>query len=310
MKTILKSITLFTAVALFAGCNKAENKTVDFVSFTNAKYTVTETSPSIKIPVYLESMSGKEISTTVTFEIVGGTAVEGVDYTLPAETKAGVLNISTDPAKCDSIEVRPIDMSGVITKNTTIQFKLTAAVKDGVELGNTSVCTLTIIDVDGGLNLLVGNWSGYKDSVGFDFELALMDESNDTDKEALAYYPEANIKLLEGFTFKDASGNAWEALCDVYAKYNEETSELWIFPEQVFDGGNFGEPYGVMYVAVDADATVSGTPTNVVFAITDDVMTLTTVCGAYLYKYDDDDNLVYTQMWCGALPMGLELRKQ
>ena len=307
MKTILKSISLLALVAGLASCNnvaKFEDGASDgisaFVSFSGKSYSVKENAGSVKIPVNIVTMSNKEFTTAITYSITGGDAVEGVDYTMP--NKTGVITISTNPEKCDSIEVCPIDMSGTLTKNTTIEFTLGEAVDNGVEVGGTTKCKLTIIDIDGGINLMVGNWAGGDGTVSFDFNLELVAD----DDEALADFPDANMRIATGMQFKDKSGNSWDSQIPVYCQFNDDKNELWIFPEQVFDAGNFGDPYGVLYIAIDVKATIQGTPTNVEWAINGDVMTLKEEAGGFLYTEEGKCN----GLWVGAIPAGLELRKQ
>ena len=156
-----KSIIIFLSLAILGvtSCSqKMDFKTESFVSFSSKKYTVKEDAGEIKIPVSI--FSDKTLSTTVTYTITSGEkfAKPGEDYTLEG---TGVLNITNAEGEIsDSIVIKPVAKVGEIQGNKNIEIVLGEVTEDGLYKGATSTCTVTIIDVDGGINLLVGNWTG------------------------------------------------------------------------------------------------------------------------------------------------------
>lgn len=302
MKNIYKPLVLLTLVAGLASCNNvAEFETAPFVSFSGKAYSVKEDAGEIKIPVILTASS--PMKTKVTYQITGGDAIEGKHYTMP--DSLGVITVSTDPAQSDSIVVCPIDSTGVFTKNKTIQFTLQTVTEDGVYLGNTSSCQLTIIDVDGGLNLLVGHWAGSDmltdgDPGAIEFDLELCEEGESES------YPDANVKIPAGsFAVTDALGQNWKSQIPLYLFFDDQKSELQLYPGQMFASGNF-EGMGVLYISLDVKTTLQGVDSQpVIFKINDEVMTLADV--VYCALWDDSGFSGYA---CGTFLANGEIRKQ
>ncbi len=304
MKTLYKIITIGALALGLASCsNVAEFHTADYVTFASASYTVKEDAGEIKIPVNIHS--DKTISTTVTYTIASGEgyAVPGTDYTLDG---AGVLNISNEEgAVCDSIVIRPIPQIGVLQGNKSILITLGEVTDDGIYKGSTSECVVTILDTDGGLSLLVGTWTGTdittsRNPGAVSWSIATVAD----DDEGLEDFPSANAKIQAGSTFTDAVGNEWEAQADIYAFYDESDNTFNIYPAQIFDAGNFGGDYGVLYVSFDVAATVNGTDTPVTFMVEDGTLTLSS--NAYFVLWNSSG--VYTAN-CGAFLAGAKIVK-
>ncbi len=303
-----KSILLLSLCLLgFASCsNKMEFKTADYVTFSSNKYTVKEDAGQIKIPV--DIFSNRTIHTTVTYTVTKGDgfAVPGEDYTIDG---TGVLNITNAKDEVsDSIVIKPVSKVGELQGNKTIEIVLNEVTEDGLYKGSTSTCTVKIIDIDGGVNLIVGNWTGTglesnNNPASLDLTFDVVEEGD----EALELYPTANLKILSGSKMLDPVGNTWTTGVDLYAYFDEETSELHIFPHQCFEGGNFGDPVGVAYAAIDVKATLQGTDTDVVFYVEDGVMTLSD--DVYFALYAGADGTDYTGYVCGYIKAGAEVVK-
>lgn len=301
MKTIIRALSVVALAAALVSCGspKAEFITASFVSFSGTKYTVKESATEFKVPVNL--VSDKTLETTVTYQITGGSAIVGKHYTLP--DASGVLHISNDPAKCDSIVICPIDSTGVLTKNKTIEITLGEVTADGIYMGNATKCTVTIIDVDGGISLLVGDWTGTdlatsNKPASFEFSIETTDPTED--------YPEANVKIPLGMTVVDAYTNSWTSQRDIYAKFDEDTSELIIFPHQVLDAGNFGDEIGVLNIALDSEAAMRGTSEDpVVLSVNEGVLSFKAV--TYFALYDEEGN--WPGYTCGSIKANEEIRK-
>ena len=303
MKNIYKPLVLLTLVAGLASCNNvAEFETESFVSFSGKAYSVKEDAGEIKIPVILTASS--PMTTTVAYQITGGDAIENKHFTMPNRT--GVITVSTDPAQSDSIVVCPIDSTGIFTKNKTIQFTLQTVNAEGVFLGNTSTCQITIIDVDAGLNLLVGHWAGSdmqtsKNPGAIEFDLELCEEGESED------FPNANVKMpKETLILTDPMGNTWGNQVDLFLFFDDSKSELQLYPGQVFDAGNFGDGVGVLYISLDLKTTLQGVDEQpVVFKVNEEVLTLAD--DVYCALWDDSG---FSGRTCGAIFANGEIRKQ
>lgn len=300
MKTIIRTISILVLAAAAIACGSPETEFISasFISFSGAKYTVKENAPEIKIPVNL--ISDKILETTVTYQVTGGNAVVGEHYTMP--NASGVLNVSNDPAKCDSIVICPIDHSGELTKNKTVELTLGEITADGIYMGGTSKCTVVIIDIDGGVNLLVGNWTGSDlassgKAVSIEFSLDTCEPTED--------YPEANVVIPAGMSLTDPVGNTWDSKVDIYAFFDDDKSELRIYPIQVFAGGNFGDDVGVLYVSMDLQSTMQGTEEPVILTVNDGVLTFKD--NTYIALWAENGS--FSGYSCGYITAGGEIRK-
>lgn len=305
MKTLYKAFVAGAVALGLSSCsNKAEFHTADYVNFSNLTYTVKEDAGELKIPVTLHS--GRTFSTTVTYTVASGDgyAVPGVDYTIEGD---GVLTISNEKgAVCDSIVIKPIAQKGVLQGNKTIAISIGQVTEDGVFKGAIDNCTVTIIDVDGGINLLAGSWTGTdiatsKNAGSVSWQIALVSDGD----SGLEDYPTANVKILAGAEIIDAIGNDWSSQLDIYARYDDSDNTLHIFPQQIFDGGNFGGELGVLYVALDTKATLQGGSEDVVFAVEDGVLTLQTQTYFALY----DSSMTWSGYTCGYYLAGAKIVK-
>lgn len=299
MKSVYKIVCALALVGGLVSCGKAEFHTVDFVSFSNSRFTVKDDGSVLKVPVIL--LSDKSIQTTVTYTITPINAVAGEDYTL--ETNTGVLTVSSDAKeKSDSIVIRTINKVGELQGNKKFSIVLNAVTADGIQLGATSTCTITIIDVDGGINLLMGDWLGSglatsKNAADISWTLAEVSESD----PGLEDFPEANIKIAAASKLKDPIGNEWSYQVDVYAFYNEDNSTLNIYPDQVFDAGNFGGDVGVLYIGMCND-----TDTDVVLNVEEGILTFTT--DVWMQLYNEDGSM--SNYSCGKILSGGQIVKQ
>lgn len=149
---------LFSLVA----CNhKAEYKTESFVAFGSSTVSVSEDAGSIEIPVYAYAKNGDyafpradAAKTTVTFEVVPGTAVEGKNYTI--EPANGVLTFDGTTSE-QKIVVKVVDHDGVIDPAVNFSIRITSA-SDGFTLGGLREVRVDIQDADNPLAYLYGTY--------------------------------------------------------------------------------------------------------------------------------------------------------
>ena len=135
-------------------------------------------------------------------------------------------------------------------------------------------------------------------AIEFDLELCEEGESED--------YPDANVKIpAGGFAVTDALGQNWESLVPLYLFFDDQKSELQLYPEQWFSGGNF-DGIGVLYISLDLKTTLQGVDEQpVVFKVNDEVMTLAddVVCGLW-------NDTGFSGYNCGTFLANGEIRKQ
>lgn len=149
---------LFSLVA----CNhKAEYKTESFVAFGASTVSVSEDAGSIEIPVYAYAKNGDyafpradAAKTTVTFEVVPGSAEEGKNYTI--EPANGVLTFDGTTSE-QKIVVKVVDHDGVIDPAVNFSIRITSA-SDGFTLGGLREVRVDIQDADNPLAYLYGTY--------------------------------------------------------------------------------------------------------------------------------------------------------
>jgi hypothetical protein len=163
-----KYILILATLALAAvSCNKNENPVFNdadaFVAFDKGAVSVSELAGTVKIPVTLVSLAGKE--TTISYEAVDGTAKAGTNFTL-ADGAATLTFTKDEPTQIITVNILDpevvYDADGTRTggKYTgdlkfTLKFKSTGDVNAGRE----SSCTITIEDVDHPLSAILGDWT-------------------------------------------------------------------------------------------------------------------------------------------------------
>ena len=184
MKKVLTYISLFVfGAALFSSCNLNESPKFNdkdaFVAFDKAAVSVKEEGKTVVIPVTLASLKG--VATTISYEAIDGEgkhgAKNGVDYKLADET--GTLTFSAE-ARTQYITINIIERDGVYTGDLkfSVKFKSTGDVVAGAE----SSCTVTIVDHDHPLSMLLGNYTmsgeDYWDGAA-EWDLSLVKDDSD-----------------------------------------------------------------------------------------------------------------------------------
>ena len=162
MKKLSKILLGAGIVASLAACDrKAEFTTSSFVAFNASSAEVAEDAGSLQIPVYAYAKNGdyafprsESASTSVTFEVVDGTAVNGTDFTV--EPANGVLTFNGSSE--GSITVTPVNHAGVRTGDLSFTIRLTGA-SDGYTLGGSRETTVTIRDLDHPLASILGSYT-------------------------------------------------------------------------------------------------------------------------------------------------------
>lgn len=183
-KNIFHVSCLILGLAALASCELNDNPTFSdgdaFVTFDSAALSCSESDGEIAIPVTLVSLGG--VSATASYEVVAGTAKQGVNFDI-ANT-SGTLSFSPGTAT-QSITVRILDpdvtyadgqrVSGAYTGDLSFQVTIKGA--DGAALSMESTCTVTIKDIDHPLTAILGDYT-------FTARSTVPDE-----KEAMASWP-------------------------------------------------------------------------------------------------------------------------
>lgn len=154
MKNIVKAFVAFAGIAGLAACAKpAQFNNPPFVIMEVSSATVEESTEAKTIQIPVLAYGVKE-ECTVTYAVEAGTAKEGVDFSL--SDASGVLKISP-ASESQSISVVVTGQPGVYTGNTQFKVKLVSA-SNGVVLGASSTCTVTVKDLDHPLSAILGEY--------------------------------------------------------------------------------------------------------------------------------------------------------
>lgn len=158
MNKILLYLTLLASVTLFGACNLNEspefNDADAFVAFGGNSFSVEETAEVLKVPVRLTSL--KNLTSTVTYELIDSTAIAGRDYELSGG--ATVLNFDgKDPVQ--HIEINILPHEGIFTGDRIFGIALKSA--SNVSLGSNDTVYVKILDLDHPLSAILGDYAVY-----------------------------------------------------------------------------------------------------------------------------------------------------
>lgn len=161
MKKITSIIAFAAAVAVLASCNLNKTPVFDpadsFVAFDVTSYNVDENCGQLTIPVTIASID--PVKTTVSYELVDGTAKQGENFSLSDESAVLVFDGKT---RTQNIVIDIVDLKGKYTKDLTFQVVLLNA--KGLNLGDSKVCTVKIADLDHPLSDILGSYTVTSDS--------------------------------------------------------------------------------------------------------------------------------------------------
>lgn len=159
MKKIKLYLSILISLAFFSACDQLNDypefdDANAFVAFTSERISVKEDADSVLVPIRFTSLA--KLSTTVTYEVIDGTALKGVDY----EVAAGANILSFDGSN-PVMKIR-LDILPQIGKFTGDKsFKVIIKSATGVGVGSNDTTTITINDLDHPLSAILGDYNVY-----------------------------------------------------------------------------------------------------------------------------------------------------
>ena len=240
MKNILKYIAGAVAVASLAGCNLNPLPTFDesesFVAFDKSAVSVNEDAGTVTLPLTIASIDPAK--SNVSYELVDGTAKEGVNYESGDESAVVVFD---GESRTGAIVVNIKNVAGY-TGDLSFTVKLVSAT--GLKLGASSACTVTINDLDHPLSAILGEYTAtahdYFDDVDVSWTVTLMKDPDYVNvvwvdgftASFAGTYPSADYRIY-GNVVKDEDGNisgitfpCGQSLPD---KVGTNEAKLWYF---------------------------------------------------------------------------------
>jgi len=230
MKKIFKYIISFIiGLTLFTSCDDLNepiylNSEDKFVAFLNTAFSVKENNgDKVGILVYISSPGGTGCTVNFDFDTTGIDlpAVEGVDFNLVNDSKTLTFN---NYFGYDTIWIEPID-NDFYDKNKTVKVILSAP-SNNFNLGRESSLSLTVVDNEHPLSLVIGDYtitykSGFSSDFGTEYTVDIVTAPNPDDETQVFFYVKdmfpgwgfteeviyADVDLDEG-TFKMAAGQS------------------------------------------------------------------------------------------------------
>ena len=199
---IMAGAAAFTALA---SCNLNDCPTFDdadaFVAFDKTGIMVDETAGSVTIPVTIASIA--PVKTSVTYEVVDGTAKAGENYSL--EDESAVLTFD-GKTRTQEIVINITNKQGEYTGDLSFTINIISGGKS-LNLGANSSCTVKISDLDHPLAALLGDYTatGFSYFDGAEESWTLTMYKDDADINVVwidgiisafsGYYPSADFRV-------------------------------------------------------------------------------------------------------------------
>lgn len=157
MKKYNLILTLVCGAALFASCDKLNetptfSKSESFAAITISSLSVDEDKGQIVIPVQVASID--PVNTSVSYRLVDGTAVAGVNY---EDTNESAVLTFADGSREENIVINIINHPGEFTGDLGFSIELLSAT--GLKLSLENTCKVTICDIDHPLAAILGSYT-------------------------------------------------------------------------------------------------------------------------------------------------------
>lgn len=244
MKMNVLNIFAVAAVSVaLVSCSEAKFQTAQFVSLDGSKYAFSEKDGTVAIPVDVFGVD----ECTVAFTVTDGTAKQGTDFTIVYKdgqpNNTGLVNVSTDKEKNDSIWVKLEHDTKLTKAGKSFIITLDHVATDGVVTGGTTQCSVSISDAEYAVSAYFGSFSSEDGKVAFDIE----EYDIDADKDKIAeYYPDCCLKIPASST---AAIMGTEIAFDIYGYYNAADETIRLYAGQLYNLYNFSTFYG--YVCLE-----------------------------------------------------------
>lgn len=273
MKKIVKILALVT-VASLASCNKLGTySTAPYVSLDSNGYSINESESGTELIVPVNLYNTSE-GCTVSYTIDAVSAEDGVDFV--SLDNSGSLNI---PAGTNSVGIRfnVTGQPGVFTGNRQFRVRLSSA-SNGVTIGATNVCTVTIADLDHPLTDLFGTYSFSNVTLGTSgsfvyatYDITLSEYKDNPYRVWIDY-----ITPWQSPSYYGAYCKNTEEIPGVYAEVSKDLSTITVPTPQTLAAlvteafSGVPEEHYVLYTYVDEDDIFIGEPDTIVFERQDD----------------------------------------
>ncbi len=280
-KLIINILTVAVAAAAICSCNEAKYVTVKYVTLNSNKYTFSEDAGTVVIPVSLFGADECQVG----FTIGDGTAKQGTDFTIVDKdgnpNTTGLVTLSSDKEKNDSIRVKLV-YDPKLTKGKNFTITLGETNSDDVFVDGTTVCAVTINDLEYAVTNYFGSWITEDKSVSFEIEAYDIDEDPD---EIAKYYPECCLTISSGGI--DGTAISWA----IYGGYDSSDKTIHIYGQQAYNAYNFGS-IGTHYVVLENGG--ANYEEDVVFNTGDKELSFSDDgATVQLYSYPDGDRTTY-----------------
>ncbi|GHU69332.1 hypothetical protein FACS189413_08050 [Bacteroidia bacterium] len=156
MRKIILFVSILAGMTFFTACELNDSPVFDdanaFVAFTSETLPVKEDAGTFDISVRLSSL--KPIATTISFEIMDSTAVQGVDFEL--DGGASILTFDgTNPVQ--NIKFNILPHIGEFTGDLVFGVRITSS--GSVNAGSMDTVYVTINDIDHPLAFILGDFN-------------------------------------------------------------------------------------------------------------------------------------------------------
>jgi Calx-beta domain. len=181
MKRLLINIVMIGA--LLTSCVKNEAPKFDdkdaTANINTSSISVSEDAGVVKIPVTVASLSG--LSTTVTYEVIDGTAKAGENFSLKDGSASLVFDANN---RSQNIEINIVNKKDEFTGDLSFTIKLSNT--GSVLMGADNTCKVTITDLDHPLASILGDYTmtatKYKATEPSSWTLKIMKDKDDVTK--------------------------------------------------------------------------------------------------------------------------------
>ena len=253
MKKIKLYLSILISLAFFSACDQLNDypefdDANAFVAFTSERISVKEDADSVLVPIRLTSLAAK--STTVTYEIIDGTALKGREYDVPA----GASVLSFDGSKAVmSIKIDILPQTGTFTGDRT--FGVIIKSTTGLSVGSKDTAYVTINDLDHPLADILGTYDAtatdYFNGSALAWAGTLFEKDPDGDTQKV--WITGNILGTSGA----GAGSK------IYGIVNDDKTEIAVPVHQAV----INSSYNAFFDGIDDAGDIMGTGQKVIFEI-------------------------------------------